>query len=289
MISLPHAKVWEFRFARACFSASALLFLAKLASWGMADLSYARLLFVGTGGAVIAVALTVSWSWVINKEQKLSAHTEEESSKKSINEPPKPIESERALGTPATAFRFASGSLKNKLHIGVMSGYNLGGEIGGTGNEIDIGQMYFGPAPKDANPNTGAVVPGRINPGLERITNKELKLMTDAMVSSLETIQSAYHVEFERILSGKLADPKGVQPSLDNMQMAFGQELDLKGIRPSALALRNELMIRLQQPLTFDLQWQTILLSQPRTPLRGHEPLQTLINVFSSLEGRLTN
>ena len=71
MISVPGAERWEFLIARACFICAALIFLGKLAVWGMADLNPYRLGAVAAGGAVLALALTVSLQWITAKQQRL--------------------------------------------------------------------------------------------------------------------------------------------------------------------------------------------------------------------------
>jgi hypothetical protein len=55
MVSVPGPGHWEFRISRLCFAAAALLFLVKIAVWGMDDIGYQRLAIVAFAGAVIAI------------------------------------------------------------------------------------------------------------------------------------------------------------------------------------------------------------------------------------------
>lgn len=68
MVAVPGIGRTEFLVARTCFIGAFLLFEAKLAVWGMANLSGLRLLTVGVAGAILSVSLAACLAWVNGKQ-----------------------------------------------------------------------------------------------------------------------------------------------------------------------------------------------------------------------------
>ena len=70
VISVPGPGHWEFRVARACFMGAAVLFLVKIAVWGMVELSFVRLSVTAIVGAMVAVGLALALRWVQAKQDR---------------------------------------------------------------------------------------------------------------------------------------------------------------------------------------------------------------------------
>jgi hypothetical protein len=72
MTSVPGPSHWEFRVARICFGAAALLFLVKTAMWGAEELTPIRIILVALAGAAISVGFAFGIQWVNSKQAALT-------------------------------------------------------------------------------------------------------------------------------------------------------------------------------------------------------------------------
>lgn len=76
MINVPGPGHWEFRISRLCFIGAAVLFLGKVAVWGMEDISLQRMGIVAIAGAAIVVGLALSPHWVKTKQDAVIGRPE---------------------------------------------------------------------------------------------------------------------------------------------------------------------------------------------------------------------
>lgn len=244
----------------------AILMSARWIMWAVSTDQpwWARAIIGGLIGALLLSALPALYFWTQDREATESTNIVP------ANKPPTPAQ---AAPTPqSTAIQFGPNATGNKVRVRTgIFGFDRGVASEGKDNSVDSGVISRGPMPPGYKPPAPSIPPV-IDGSLKSLTNAELKEKILVVSAEMVALEVEYH---QAPFTGHFAD------SIRTVQEKFSTQ-----IRPSAFALRNELLRRLNQPLTWELETTLDVLEDG--PLAGPSPLTDAAHTLTLLAQKLS-
>jgi len=262
----------NFRVARILFWIAALSFGSLGVLWSATSQGYAlptQLAVSAIIGAVAAAGLTwVLWEIKGKENVERSDATAPQPVVLQPAAPPGPQKS--------TGIYLGPNADNNKFNIRTgIFGFEVGVESHGRNNTIDAPTVSKDAMPPGYRPPP-ATIPPIIDQSLVGIPNSELKAKVTVLVEKLNTIQQQHNQRF----SLGTATATSFRAEYDR----FKAEFDV--VRQEARAVRNEMLRRLDQPLTWEIKIATDLVEEG-TPLAGPSPVSELANNLTMLVAHL--
>lgn len=223
-----------------------------------------------TVAAVIAAIAAAGLTWGL---WELRTHEQPASTDKPLSEAPETKQ-------PSTGILIRPGANGNRFRIkeGIF-GFDRAVDAQGENNQVDAGILSSGPPPAKFNPDAGAKTPPTLDQALTKLSNEELRDRVYRLCSKLRLLDFENSSQLKTNLKSP-NPPQALEASRRKREVAFND-----GLKSQGLALRNELLRRLNQPLTYDLETTTLDLQDGN--LAGPSPLSDVSHVLEQLSDRL--
>jgi hypothetical protein len=276
----------ELRAARVLIILAVFLIIARWTMWSFVTEQpwWIRGIVGALFGASILGAIPALYSWTKEKGGPAPANTNSPGTQVPVANAPAPAlppaappQPTQSGSTPANQPHGSVGIYlgpdsrgeKYRIRDGIF-GFPTGVESHGSDDTIDSPTISRDPMPPGYRPPAPSIPP-IIDQSLTMLTNAQLRDRFNALNVRLLAIQQFHGKEmFNR-------------PFMEEHKR-FTKHFD--EVRPKALAIRNELLRRLNQPLVWDLETATDIVN-PDTPLAGPTPVSDLAKTLAVLAARL--